>query len=192
VLSKEQLFVSFKLHDLFPRVRVPTGFLLAAFYFYYSDPSWESLAAGGSVALLGLMIRAWATGHLRKNDRLAVSGPYAFTRNPLYFGSFLIGIGFSLAGRDNDILIVFLVCFAVLYGPVMQQEIETLKHLFPEQYRSYQENVPLFFPRIRVPKGWGDFSFERYTQNREYQALLGFLSALAVLAAKIHYLHGRG
>jgi protein-S-isoprenylcysteine O-methyltransferase Ste14 len=120
--------VPFKSHDFFPRVRVPAGFLLAALYFYYSQPSWKSLAVGGSIAFLGLIIRAWATGHLRKNDRLAVSGPYALTRNPLYFGSFLIGIGFSLAGA----IAVFcrlsrLLCSA--YGPVMQGEIETLKHL---------------------------------------------------------------
>jgi protein-S-isoprenylcysteine O-methyltransferase Ste14 len=184
--------VLFKPHDFFPRVRVPAGFVLAAIYFYYSNPSWKSLAGGGSVALLGLMIRAWATGHLRKNDYLAVSGPYALTRNPLYFGSFLIGIGFSLAGRDVNILVVFLLCFAVLYGPVMQREIETLKHLFAEQYSSYQEKVPLFFPRLHLPKGLRDFSFERYLRNREYQALAGFLAALALLAAKIRYLNGRG
>ena len=148
--------------------------------------------AGGSVALLGLAIRAWATGHLRKNDCLAVSGPYSLTRNPLYFGSFLIGVGFSLAGRDPTILVVFLVCFAVLYGPVMQREIDTLKRLFAEQYASYQESVPLFFPRLRLPTGSADFSFERYMRNHEYQALLGFLAALAVLVAKIRYLNGRG
>src|SRR5262245_18827797 len=137
-----------KLHDLFPRIRVPASFLLAAFYFYYSRPSWKSLALGGCVGFLGLMMRAWATGHLRKNDRLAVSGPYTLTRNPLYFGSFLIGIGFSLAGRDINILVVFLLCFAVLYGPVMQREIETMRHLFAEQYSNYEERVPLFFPRL--------------------------------------------
>jgi protein-S-isoprenylcysteine O-methyltransferase Ste14 len=184
--------VPFKSHDLFSRVRVPASFLLAALYFYYSKPSWKSLTVGGSVAFLGLIIRAWATGHLRKNDRLAVSGPYALTRNPLYFGSFLIGIGFSLAGCDSRILVVFLVCFAVLYGPVMQGEIETLKHLFAEQYSGYRQNVPLFFPRLHMPEKLYEFSFARYMENREYQALLGFLAALTLLAAKIHYLHGRG
>ena len=136
-------------------------------------------------------MRAWATGHLRKNDRLAVSGPYALTRNPLYFGSFLIGIGFSLAGRDVNILVVFLLCFAVLYGPVMQQEIETMKHLFAEQYSGYEKHVPLFFPRLHMPEGLSNFSFERYLQNREYQALLGFLAALGLLAVKAHYFTGR-
>ena len=180
------------LPDFVSSLRVPTGFLLAAIYFYYSDPSWQSLAIGGSIAFLGLMVRAWATGYLRKNDRLAVRGPYALTRNPLYFGSFLIGIGFSLAGRDLHILVIFLVCFAVLYGTAMQREIETLKSLFAEEYSSYQKQVPLFFPRLRLPGNVGEFSFERYLKNREYQALLGFLTALTILAVKVHYVHGRG
>jgi protein-S-isoprenylcysteine O-methyltransferase Ste14 len=184
--------VPFKPHDFFSRIRVPAGFILAAFYLCYSNPSWKSLAVGSSVAFLGLTVRAWATGHLRKNDRLAVSGPYALTRNPLYFGSFLVGIGFSLAARDVNILVVFLLCFAALYGPVMQREIETMKHLFAEQYSSYQEKVPLFFPRFHLPEGLSDFSFERYLRNREYQALIGFLAALVLLAAKVHYLTGGG
>ena len=180
------------LPDFVSSLRVPTGFLLAAIYFYYSDPSWQSLAIGGSIAFLGLMVRAWATGYLRKNDRLAVRGPYALTRNPLYFGSFLIGIGFSLAGRDLHILVIFLVCFAVLYGTAMQREIETLENLFAEQYSEYQEQVPLFFPRLRVKPNLGDLSFGRYVKNREYQALLGFLAALTLLAVKVYYLSGRG
>ena len=171
-----------------PRVRVPAGFVLAALYFFYSNPSWESLLVGGSVALLGLIFRAWATGHIRKNDYLAVSGPYALTRNPLYFGSFLIGVGFSLAGRDVKILVVFLLSFALLYGPVMQREIETLRRLFGDQYGVYQKHVPLFFPRFQMPAGLNGFSLERYLRNREYQALLGFVTALTVLAVKVHFL----
>jgi protein-S-isoprenylcysteine O-methyltransferase Ste14 len=184
--------VPLKLHDFVSRVRVPAGFLLAVFYFYAADPSWDSLKIGSLIAFVGLMVRAWAAGHLQKNDRLAVSGPYALTRNPLYFGSFLIGIGFSFASRDIRIAVVFLGSFAVLYGSTMQRETETLKNLFAEQYSDYQEQVPLFFPRLRVKAKVGDLSFGRYVKNREYQALLGFLAALTLLAVKVYYLNGRG
>ncbi|PYV92341.1 MAG: protein-S-isoprenylcysteine methyltransferase [Acidobacteria bacterium] len=178
--------MSFSLPDLFSRIRVPVGFLLAGFYFYFSRPTWRGLFVGGSIAFLGLLLRGWATGHLRKDDQLAVTGPYAFTRNPLYFGSFLIGIGFSLAGRNPIILVVFLASFATLYGPVMQKEMNHVRRLFSEEYADYQKKVPLFFPRLWPhQRATGAFSFQRYLKNREYQALLGFLAAIGLLVLKI-------
>jgi len=184
--------VILKLHDFVSRVRVPAGFLLAVFYFCAADPSWLSLEIGASIAFVGLMVRAWAAGYLQKNARLAVLGPYALTRNPLYFGTFLIGAGFSLASRDLRIFVVFLGSFAVLYGSAMQREIKILKNLFGEQYCAYQEQVPLFFPRLRLEKQMGDLSFERYLNNREYQALIGFFAALILLVAKVYYFHNGG
>src|SRR5438270_686531 len=79
------------------RWRVPLGFACAALFFLLSRPRLLTLAIGGAVAVMGLALRAWASGYLRKNDELATSGPYAHTRNPLYLGSFLIGLGFSIA-----------------------------------------------------------------------------------------------
>jgi protein-S-isoprenylcysteine O-methyltransferase Ste14 len=180
--------VPFNLPDLFARIRVPAGFLLAGFYFYFSRPTWRSLFVGGSIAFLGLLLRAWATGHLRKNDQLAVTGPYAFTRNPLYFGSFLIGIGFSLAGADPLVLVVFLASFATLYGPIMQMEMDHVRDLFSKEYTEYQKRVPLFFPCLWPrQRPTGKFSFQQYLKNREYQALLGFLAAVSLLVLKIQY-----
>lgn len=168
------------------RIRVPGGFILAGLYFYYSRPTPNHLWTGGAVAFLGLLVRAWATGHLRKNDELAVAGPYAFTRNPLYFGSFVIGVGFSLAGARMEMLVVFLLCFAALYGGVMQQEMDFLRQKFPEDYARYEAAVPLFFPRLLPGEvNDGRFSVQRYWQNREYQALLGFVAAIGVLVLKI-------
>ena len=96
------------------RIRVPVGFLLAGLFFYLAEPTWPSWLLGIGLAFLGMLLRAWATGHVRKNDQLAVAGPYAFTRHPLYLGSFVIGVGFSLAGGSLLMLVVFLICFPLI------------------------------------------------------------------------------
>jgi protein-S-isoprenylcysteine O-methyltransferase Ste14 len=161
--------------------------VLAAFYFSYSHPTPGAVVVGALIAFAGLFIRAWATGHLRKNDELVVTGPYAFTRNPLYFGSFLLGLGFCIAGRNLWILMVFLAGFTLLYSNVIQQELRNLRTLFPEEYDRYQRRVPLFFPRLQFRgRETGHFSLERYRRNREYQALLGFLAALGLLIIKLN------
>jgi protein-S-isoprenylcysteine O-methyltransferase Ste14 len=179
---------SLHLINILSRIRVPAGFLLAGFYLYFSAPTWLGLAIGGAIAFLGLLIRAWATGHLSKNARLAITGPYAFTRNPLYLGSFLIGVGFSLAGGSAVILVVFLASFAALYGNAMRQETKRLSALFPDEYAGYRKSVPVFFPRLQAAqKVKGHFSFERYLKNQEYLALAGFLAAMTLLVLKIEY-----
>lgn len=181
--------------SILTRIRVPVGFLLAGLYFYLAQPVWPLWLFGIGLAFLGALLRAWAAGHVRKNDQLAVTGPYALTRHPLYLGSFVIGIGFSLAGWSFSladwslfILAVFLFCFFFLYGPVMRAEEEHLRHLFARQHPDYQRRVPFFFP-TRWPKsaGEGVFSLEHYWRNREYRVVLGFACALGLLAWKAQY-----
>ncbi len=117
------------------RWRVPLGFVCAAIFFLLSRPRPLTLAIGGAVALPGLALRAWATGHLRKNNALAVTGPYAYTRNPLYLGSFLIGLGFTIASGRFVLGIVFAALFLGIYVPVMRVESATLAELFGERYQ---------------------------------------------------------
>src|SRR6267142_6466955 len=104
------------------RWRVPLGFFCAAIFFLLSRPRPSTLAVGGAIALPGLLLRAWATGHLRKNDALATTGPYAYTRNPLYLGSFLMGLGFTIAAGQILLTIVFIVMILGIYLPVMRVE----------------------------------------------------------------------
>ncbi|MYC82335.1 MAG: isoprenylcysteine carboxylmethyltransferase family protein [Acidobacteria bacterium] len=167
------------------RIRVPAGFLLAGLYFWLADPAWPHWPAGTALAFLGMLFRGWAAGHVRKNDRLAVSGPYSFTRHPLYLGSFVIGLGFSLAGRSLPILVLFLASFFLLYLPAMRNEEERLKHLFPALYRLSRKTVP-FFPPPRWParRGSAPFSLQHYRRNREYRVALGFAGALGLLLWK--------
>src|SRR5437763_16585386 len=129
------------------RWRVPLGFVCAAFFFLLSRPRLLTRAIGGAVAVMGLALRAWASGYLRKNDELATAGPYAHTRNPLYLGSFLIGLGFTLAAGRWVLTVLFALLFLGIYVPVMRVESATLEGLFGHKYRRYADAVPLFFPR---------------------------------------------
>jgi protein-S-isoprenylcysteine O-methyltransferase Ste14 len=103
---------------------------------------------GAGVSVIGLAIRAWASGHIRKNAQLAVSGPYAFTRNPLYLGSFLLGLGFTIASGRWELAILFAALFLGIYFPVMRVEATTMGELFGKEYQAYKQAVPLFFPPI--------------------------------------------
>lgn len=178
--------LAFDLKHFFARIRVPLGFLLAALFFYFADPTFNLLMWGGGFSLTGLLLRGWATGIIRKDNRLAVSGPYAMTRNPLYLGSFIVGVGFSVAGGRLVFGVVFLVCFGLIYRAVIQREEAHLAGLFPGEYQEYKKRVPVFLPRWPGPAVFqSGFSWNQYWSNREYQAGLGFLGAMLILTLKI-------
>jgi protein-S-isoprenylcysteine O-methyltransferase Ste14 len=145
-----------------------------------------TLFAGGAIALLGLAFRAWSAGHIRKNDALATSGPYAHTRNPLYLGSFVLGLGFTIASGRPWLGLLFAALFLGIYLPVMRVEASTLSQLFGDDYARYAAAVPLFIPRItayRDPKTAGvKFDPSLYLRYREYQAALGLALAWILLA----------
>jgi protein-S-isoprenylcysteine O-methyltransferase Ste14 len=173
------------------RWRVPLGFLTAAVFLLLARPTSTSLITGAVISLIGLSIRAWAAGHIRKNDELAVSGPYAYTRNPLYLGSFLLGLGFTFAANRWELAILFAVLFLGIYFPVMRVESATLEGLFGESYRQYASSVPLFLPRLapfrRQQATQTSFDPKLYLRYREYRAVLGLLFAWGVLALKTFY-----
>ena len=167
------------------RWRVPLGFLLGVAYLLLSRPTVKLLIAGGAVAALGLALRTFAAGHLAKNQRLATSGPYAYTRNPLYLGSALMGAGFAVAGGNWILALACLVLFAAIYWPVIRREEEYLRREFGEVYDLYAQQVPLFLPRFRRPAGGEKFQWKQYRKNREYEAFLGYLAMMIFLAFKI-------
>src|SRR5437879_4572361 len=129
------------------RIRVPLGFLFALLYFWLARPTWRSLALGGIVLLPGLLIRALASGHVRKNEALATSGPYAYMRNPLYLGSLLIGIGFAVAAQSWWVAIVLVAMLFAIYIPVIRDEEMFLRQEFPE-FEEYAKRVPRMLPRL--------------------------------------------
>src|SRR5436190_5699221 len=159
------------------RWRVPLGFLCAALFLFFARPSGWTILVGALVALPGLGLRAWASGHLRKNEALATTGPYAYTRNPLYLGSFLIGLGFTIAAGQPLLVIVFVVMILGIYLPVMRVESTTLASLFGKKYDRYANEVPLLFPRFSPYRRTGDAGFDRnlYFRYREYRAAIGIV-----------------
>ena len=170
------------------RVRVPLGFLLAAVYLWLARPALWSIAAGFVVTAAGLGIRAYASGYVRKNEELATTGPYAYTRNPLYLGSIIIAAGFALAARSWMIAAIFLLMFLAIYLPVIRGEEEFLRQRFPE-FAEYERRVPRLIPRLSNSGGTdGFFSWDLYRLHREYNALAGTLAIVAVLAAKLWWL----
>lgn len=166
------------------RIRVPLGFLFVIFYFWWARPDVQSLLASLVLVVPGLLLRGYASGYVKKNAELTVTGPYAYTRNPLYLGSILIAFGFALAARNGWIAVALAVLFIAIYWPVILGEEEFLRARFPG-YDAYAKSVPRLFPRFRVQnERGGGFSFELYRGHREYNSLLGTLFIYMILIAR--------
>jgi protein-S-isoprenylcysteine O-methyltransferase Ste14 len=168
----------------FARWRVRLGYPLAAFVLWFARPSLESILSGAVIGAIGLWIRARAAGHLHKQQVLTVTGPYAYTRNPLYLGSFILTIGAAIAARSWPSAVMLLAYFALFYSFVMRREERELYHHHGEAFQEYARTVPSFFPRLTPAKlsieSSGAFSFAQYKRNREYRAAIGFLLLLLV------------
>jgi hypothetical protein len=173
------------------RIRVPTGFLFAAFYLWRARPSVVSLAWSLPLVLPGLLLRAYASGYVKKNAELTVTGPYAYTRNPLYLGSVLMAFGFAAASRSWWITVLLALLFPSLYVPTIYSEEQFLRATFPA-FAGYSQRVPRLLPRLtpaRTPGGEGSFSGALYRQHHEYNSLLGACAVYAVLAATLWLRH---
>jgi protein-S-isoprenylcysteine O-methyltransferase Ste14 len=188
------------------RIRVPLGFLAAALYVF---DLWQRaprpVAVAWSLALVipGLWLRGYAAGIVKKNRELTTTGPYAYTRNPLYLGSMLIAAGFALALLSWLVALVLIFGFLIIYVPVIASEERFLRATFPE-FDEYCRRVPRILPRVtpappigRVDRtmqssvqligtvagsqpeasdaasGTGSFSLALYLKHREYNASLG-------------------
>lgn len=170
------------------KLRLPLGFVLGIAYLIWARPSSLTLAVGGIIAFVGVMIRAWASGHISKNRKLAVSGPYAHTRNPLYFGSFLIGAGFAIAAHWALLLLV-IAFWALVYAPTMEREKANIRERFPDAYDMYSANVPAFVPRVTP---WRDsdsddgaFDVGLYMKHGEWKAGITYVLVMVWLAFRV-------
>ncbi|HVW84855.1 MAG TPA: isoprenylcysteine carboxylmethyltransferase family protein [Bryobacteraceae bacterium] len=166
--------------DLVARLRVPAGFVMVAAFAFFSHPTPRSLAIGLPLSIAGLALRAWAAGHLAKNQRLATSGPYAFTRNPLYLGTLVTALGLAAAGNSLGLAVLFGALFALVYLPAIELEEQHLSAILPG-YAAFAARVPLLIPRWTSNLGPDNFSAALYRKNREYQALFGWLLGVAWL-----------
>lgn len=181
------------------RIRVPLGFLAGALYlFELLRRAPQPVAVAWSLALVlpGLALRAYASGTVKKNSELAVTGPYAHTRNPLYLGSMLIAAGFAVALLSWPVALVLAAGFCVIYVPVIASEERFLRAAFPE-FEQYCRRVPRLIPRLtpaRAEAHAGSFSFVLYLRHREYNAAIGtallYLSLLFLRSALAALIHG--
>ena len=169
------------------RIRVPLGFLTAALYLFEllrHAPQPAAVAWSLALVLPGLWLRAYASGYVKKNRELTVTGPYAHTRNPLYLGSMLIAAGFALALLSWPVALALAVGFAAIYVPVIASEERFLRAAFPT-FDAYCQLVPRLIPRLTPARspgakstpgaGTGSFSLSLYLQHREYNAGIGVL-----------------
>lgn len=176
-------------------IRLRAVWLLVIPFLWLARPSPVVMAWGGGLAVLGLTVRSWAAGVIRKGRELSIEGPYAYTRNPLYVGSLLVGVGVTVAGGRWYFVVAFLLFFVLVYGRTILGEAELLEELFGEAYELYARHVPLVVPRVtpwRPPPlappdrdGRGRFAVDRWRRNREYEAVAGTVAGFAFLAAKM-------
>lgn len=172
------------------RIRVPLGFVFAIFYWWRARPTWTFLLVGALIASLGIALRTVASGQVKKNQELTMTGPYAYVRNPLYLGSIILAAGFAVAARDIWVGIAMVAMFVLIYVPVIRGEETFLRKQFPG-YDEYAQRVPSLLPRrLLFRQTIAGFSRELYWQHREYNALLGASAMLAALVIKILWFHG--
>jgi protein-S-isoprenylcysteine O-methyltransferase Ste14 len=172
----------------FARWRVRLGYPLAVVVLLFARPTPQSIAVGALVGGGGLWLRAYAAGYLRKKEQLSVTGPYAYTRNPLYLGSAILALGAGFATRSVFSAAILLIYFAIVYSIVMRREEGELRHFHGAAFDAYAREVPLFFPRpapahlrAATPAESSSFSFAQYRKNREWRAAVGFLLLLVFL-----------
>jgi protein-S-isoprenylcysteine O-methyltransferase Ste14 len=174
----------------FARWRVRLGYPVALVVLFLARPTPRSILAGALIGAVGLWVRARAAGHLRKQQVLTVTGPYAYTRNPLYLGSFILIVGAAAAAHSWPSALILFCYFALFYSFVMRREELELHQHHGDAFQNYARTVPLFFPRLTPAKlstdNPGAFSLAQYRKNREYRAAIGFLLLLLVFVVIWH------
>ncbi len=169
-------------------IRVPAATLLGITFLMLLHPSVRSMWVGGVVALIGAAVRIWAAGHIEKGKALAQGGPYAWTRNPLYLGSFIMALGIILAGQAYWLLIPFVLFYVIVYYPVMKAEEQELLQGYGEDFLAYANEVPLFIPSLRTSDRCASrFLWSRVVRNREHRTLAGLLVTEAFLVLRTLY-----
>jgi protein-S-isoprenylcysteine O-methyltransferase Ste14 len=179
------------------RIRVPLGFVFAGVFLWLAQPTWKTMLLSLLLVVPGVWLRAYAAGYVRKNAELTFTGPYAYTRNPLYLGSMMIAFGFAMAAGSWVILIALAALFAVIYIPTILSEESYLREHFAG-FDAYAVKVPRLLPRL-TPAAFpadenasgGRFSAEQWRHHHEYNALMGAGAIYLALAVRL-FLHHHG
>lgn len=159
------------------RRRVPLGFVCGAGVLWLASPTPRSLAAGGAIAVVGELLRVWAAGHLEKGREVTRSGPYGFTRHPLYLGSAIIGLGVAVASARPAAAVLVAVYLGSTVLAAMRTEEAGMRASFGDQYDAYLESRAVPVERR--------FSLARAMKNKEYRAIAGLAGVALILATKV-------
>jgi protein-S-isoprenylcysteine O-methyltransferase Ste14 len=179
------------------RIRVPLGFVFAGVFLWLAQPTWKTMLLSLLLVVPGVWLRAYAAGYVRKNRELTRTGPYAYTRNPLYLGSTMIAFGFAVAAASWIILVALAVLFAAIYIPTIQSEEVYLREHFAG-FDEYARKVPRLLPRLTAAEfpanenaSRGKFSGAQWRHHREYNALMGAGAIYFALAVRLFLNHHR-
>ena len=177
------------------RIRVPLGFVFAGVFLWLAEPTWKTMLLSLLLVVPGVWLRAYAAGYVRKNAELTRTGPYAYTRNPLYLGSMMIAFGFAVGAASWIIFIALAVLFAAIYIPTIQGEEGYLREHFAG-FDEYAGKVPRLLPRLTAAEfpananaSGGRFSAEQWRHHREYNALMGAGAIYLALAVRLFLNH---
>jgi protein-S-isoprenylcysteine O-methyltransferase Ste14 len=150
---------------------------------WVATPSSRSIFAGFLLMMAGMFFRAWSSGYINKDKELATAGPYSLTRNPLYFGSFILGTGIAVAGNNMIAYVIFAAYYLTFFTFLIAIERKRMRRRFGAQYDSWARQANLFFPKIKRVEPYG-FNIAFYMKNREYRVLFFSLFVTAVLIVK--------
>ena len=162
---------------LLARWRVTLGFVFAAIVLWLATPTVRSLVIGAAIAIIGESIRVWAAGHLEKSKEITSSGPYRYTRHPLYLGSSLIGIGMTAVANNAIVAVIVIAYLALTLTAAMRSEEAHLRDKFGDAYDAYAQQ--------RAPSIERSFSWQRAVHNREHHTIAGLVTGLLILAGKM-------
>jgi len=185
----ERLKRSFK-----PRFAVIYPFGL--FVLFFCTLNEESISAGLFYIISGMLIRLWSNGYAIKNDKLSTCGPYAFVRNPLYLGTFLIAIGFVMVLKSTPVWLewvggsLFILALGLMYYRTIKSEQGMLLARFGDTYREYCQKVPAMIPSL-IPYSKGEkwpFSLQRLINSKEHKPVFWIFILLAAFHIKTRVL----
>ena len=161
---------------LLARWRVFLGFVFAAIVMWLATPTRNSLLVGAAIAVIGECLRLWAAGHLEKSREVTRSGPYRYTRHPLYLGSSIIGLGIAIASHHLVVAAMVVGYMLLTLTAAMRSEEAHLREKFGDAYDAYAEKraEPMDRP----------FSWPRAIGNREHHTMIGLATGLGLLALK--------
>ena len=159
------------------------GFLCLVAILWLATPSSRSIFSGFLLMMAGVFFRAWSSGHINKDKELATLGPYSLTRNPLYFGSLILGSGIAVASNNRIAYLIFAAYYLTFFTFLIVIERKRLRKRFGRQYDDWAREANLFFPKFKkIEKS--DFNIAFYMKNREYRVLFFSLFLTAVLIVK--------